>query len=75
MYADALVAIFRFLPLDISIPLFQTCVEPERSDAIKTCLVRATLTIYQDQRRFKWQRSFERVAEAVAPRLRDLLKV
>ncbi|KAF9238786.1 hypothetical protein BU15DRAFT_88233 [Melanogaster broomeanus] len=40
-YAEALVAVFRFLPEDESIQLFVMCLEPERSDAVKICAVKA----------------------------------
>jgi hypothetical protein len=39
-YAEALVAVFRFLPEDESIPLFIACLEPERSDAVKICAIK-----------------------------------
>ncbi|KAF9527976.1 hypothetical protein CPB83DRAFT_363170 [Crepidotus variabilis] len=75
LYAEALVAVFRFLPLEISIPLFQSCVEPERSDAVKTCVIRATITCFEDQERFKWQRPFDQATPALAQRCRDILKI
>lgn len=40
-YAEALVAVFRFLPEDESISLFVACLEPERADAIKICAIKA----------------------------------
>lgn len=48
LYAEALVAIYRFLPLDDALPLFVSCVEPERSEAVKICAVRALLTLVQE---------------------------
>lgn len=48
IYAEALVAIFRFLPEEDSIPLFSVCLEPERSEAVKTCAVRACITLAQE---------------------------
>ena len=41
-YAEALVAVFRFLPEDETIPLFIACLEPERADAVKICAIKAT---------------------------------
>jgi neurofibromin 1 len=48
LYADALCGVFRFLPEEDSVPLFMECMEPERSDAVKTCVVRASLTLSQE---------------------------
>ena len=48
LYADALCGVFRFSLEEDSIPLFLECVEPERSDAVKTCVVRASLTLSQE---------------------------
>lgn len=39
-YAEALVAVFRFLPKDESISLFVQCLEPERADAVKICAIK-----------------------------------
>lgn len=40
-YAEALVAVFRFLPDEESVPLFVACLEPERADAVKICAIKA----------------------------------
>lgn len=50
LYADALVAIFRFMPEEDSIPIFMECIEPERSEAVKACVIRATLTLINEVR-------------------------
>ena len=44
MYADALVAILRYHPMMALVSVLPTCLEPERSAAVKLCVVRA-LTI------------------------------
>jgi len=75
LYADALVAIFRFLPLEESQPLFQACIEPERSDPVKTVVVRACLTLVQDASRFSWQKPLDSLELTVSGRFRDVLKV
>lgn len=75
MYAESLVAVSRFLPLEDAAPLFQACMEPERSDAVKTCAIRASLTFVQDAARFSWHKSFDGLALTVAPRCRDILRV
>lgn len=75
LYADALVAIFRFLPVEDSTQLFQQCSEPERSEPVKTCAIRACVTLVQDAPRFRWQKPLIELADAVATRCRDILKV
>lgn len=75
LYADALVAIFRFLPLEDSGPLFKICLEPERSEPVKTCVIRACLTLVQDAPRFHWQKSLDQPAAWVATRSREILTV
>jgi neurofibromin 1 len=45
MYSGALVTVFRFLSEDESIPLFLACIEPERSEAVKVCAVKACSTL------------------------------
>jgi neurofibromin 1 len=44
-YAEALVTVFRFLSEEESIPLFLECLEPERSDAVKICAIKAATTL------------------------------
>ncbi len=48
MLADVMAALYRFLPEEESIPIFQRCVEPERSEAVKICAVKACLTLIVD---------------------------
>jgi len=48
MFAEALVSVFRFLPEEDALALFGACVEPERSESVKTCAVRACLTLIQE---------------------------
>ncbi|CAA7259350.1 unnamed protein product [Cyclocybe aegerita] len=74
LYSDALVAVFRFLPIEDSGPLFEACVEPERSEPVKTCVIRACLTIVQDKSRFLWQKTLDDLPASVAARCRDILK-
>ncbi|TFK43927.1 hypothetical protein BDQ12DRAFT_702865 [Crucibulum laeve] len=74
LFAEALVALYRFLPPEDSIPLFIVCVDPERSEAVKTCAVRACLTLIQEASRFAWQRSLEPIQVAISDRFREVLK-
>ena len=68
-------AVFRFLPLEDSGRLFQMCFEPERSETVKTCVVRACLTLVQDTARFPWQKPLDQPATWVATRSRQIIVV
>ena len=46
--ADILVTLFRYLADDEVIPFFKLSLEPERSDAVKICTVKACITIIED---------------------------
>ncbi|KAG6896188.1 hypothetical protein C0992_009811 [Termitomyces sp. T32_za158] len=70
LYAEALVALYRFLPEEDAISFFSTCVEPERSEAVKLCAVRACLTLVQEANRCKWQRPLDKLQEMMSHRLR-----
>ena len=52
MIGDALAAFYRFLPEEESIPIFLQCLEPERSEAVKICVVKACLALIVDVRLF-----------------------
>jgi hypothetical protein len=45
LYTHALVVVYLFLPEDESVPLFLACLEPERSCAVKICVVKACLIL------------------------------
>ncbi|KAF5334397.1 hypothetical protein D9611_013526 [Ephemerocybe angulata] len=74
LYADALCAIFQFLPEEDSLPLFAACIDPERSPAVKTCVVRAMLTLLSEVARFPGRKSLEKLQEVLGKRCRDVLK-
>lgn len=48
LYADALVAIYRFNHQIAIDSIFPACIAPERSDAVKTCVLKACLTLVTD---------------------------
>jgi hypothetical protein len=75
MYAEVLVAIFRYLDEPIGLSLFQKCLEPERSEAVKTVALRACLTLVKEVDRFPWQRSIARLQDLAGPRIRDIWNV
>ncbi|KAL1727572.1 hypothetical protein EV714DRAFT_253754 [Schizophyllum commune] len=72
--AEVLVATYRFLPEEDSIPLFLRCCEPERSEAFKACAARAFLTLVQESVRVPWQKPLDKLRIAVAPRFREIYK-
>ncbi len=47
LYADALVSLVHFLPLDEAIDIIESCLEAERSDAVKMCAVKAYVVLMQ----------------------------
>ncbi|KAF7302288.1 Ras-GAP domain-containing protein [Mycena indigotica] len=72
LYGQALAAIFRFLPEQDSLLLFEECLMPERSDAVKLCVVRACLTLIQEAPRLPWQRSLDKLVATISPRLQAI---
>ena len=61
--------------MEDSVPLFKICLEPERSEPVKTCVVRACLTLVQDVTRFHWQKPLDQLATWVAKRNREIIIV
>lgn len=49
LVGDALVTVFRYLPHE-ALPIFITCLEPERSEAVKISAVRACTTLISEVR-------------------------
>ncbi|KAJ7724736.1 hypothetical protein DFH07DRAFT_1066990 [Mycena maculata] len=74
LYAQALAMIYRFLPEEDSLTLFEECLLPDRSDAAKLCAVRACLTLVQEAPRLPWQRSLAGLIKIVGPRVLALFK-
>ncbi|KAM6496242.1 hypothetical protein JOM56_008948 [Amanita muscaria] len=72
-YAEAFVALYRFLPPEDSVPLFMDCLRPEKSDAIKTAPVRAFLTLVQEAAHIPWQRPLDQLEESICNRLHALI--
>ncbi|KAH6914612.1 hypothetical protein BKA70DRAFT_1180120 [Coprinopsis sp. MPI-PUGE-AT-0042] len=73
LFAEALVTVFRFLPENEVVNIFRGCMEPERSDAVKTCVVRACLTLCQDAPRLPMQPSLVNLQVPIGARFRDVL--
>ncbi|TDL29911.1 hypothetical protein BD410DRAFT_780416, partial [Rickenella mellea] len=74
LFADAMVAMFRFLPEDESMHMFTACLEPERSDAVKMCAVKACVILAQEAPRFPWQPTMKTILRRIAPRLRNIYR-
>ncbi|KAI0265102.1 hypothetical protein BC834DRAFT_880157 [Gloeopeniophorella convolvens] len=74
VFADALVALYRFSPLEDVLPLFKTCLEAERSDAVKLVAVKASVTLSVEARAISWQPSIGPLFEALAGRFRTIFK-
>ncbi|KAF5371189.1 hypothetical protein D9758_004214 [Tetrapyrgos nigripes] len=72
LYAEAFVSVFRFSPEEDAFNIFKLAVEPDRSEAVKMCVVRACLTLSQEAPRFPWQRPLTKLEALVAPRLRAI---
>ncbi|KAI0737738.1 hypothetical protein C8Q80DRAFT_1276173 [Daedaleopsis nitida] len=72
MLADVMAALYRFLPEEESITIFQQCVEPERSEAVKICAVKACLTLIVDGWKLPWQRSMEPLKDKLKDRLNTI---
>ncbi|KAJ7167823.1 hypothetical protein C8R46DRAFT_1350755 [Mycena filopes] len=75
LYAQALVVIFRFLPEEDALPLFEECLLPERSEAVKMCVTRACLTLVQEAPLLSWQKSLDKLITIVGPRMLVLFKI
>ncbi|KAI9574812.1 hypothetical protein HD554DRAFT_2201766 [Boletus coccyginus] len=71
-YAEALVAVFRFLPEDEGVPLFVACLEPERADAVKICAIKAASILATEAARLPWQPSMEKLRRIIALRSRRI---
>lgn len=50
LIGDALVTIYRFLSVDEAIAIFVDAVRPERSDAVKICVIKAIITLISEVR-------------------------
>ncbi|KAI0040644.1 hypothetical protein FA95DRAFT_1647858 [Auriscalpium vulgare] len=74
MFADALVALYRFSPREEIMPLFRTCLEPERSDAVKLVAIKACVTLSVEARSISWQPSIYPLFEQLAGRFRNIFK-
>ncbi|KAI0291754.1 hypothetical protein BC826DRAFT_969907 [Russula brevipes] len=74
IFADALVALYRFSPLDDVLPLFKACLEAERSDAVKLVAIKASVTLSVEARAISWQPPILPLFEHLAGRFRTIFK-
>ncbi|KAH9939229.1 uncharacterized protein BXZ73DRAFT_88953 [Epithele typhae] len=75
LFADVLAALYRFLPEQESLPIFQQCIEPERSEASKICVVKAVLNLIVDGWKMPWQRNIQPLRDIVQDRLMTIFYV
>lgn len=54
LIGDALVTVYRFLPTEEAIRLFVDAMRPERSDAVKICVIKAIITLISEVRVRRW---------------------
>ncbi|THH31919.1 hypothetical protein EUX98_g2275 [Antrodiella citrinella] len=69
LIGDALVTLFRFLPSGEALPVFLKCMEPEQSDAVKICAVKACITLLTEANRLPWQQSLDELKAVIAGRI------
>jgi hypothetical protein len=62
LYAQAMVVAYRFLPEEETVPLFITCLEPDRSDAVKVAAVKACLVLTLEVSWFRSDRQWTMVS-------------
>ncbi|TCD61394.1 Ras GTPase activating protein ira2 [Steccherinum ochraceum] len=73
LIGDALVTIFRFLPTSEAVPVFVKCMEPEMSDAVKICAVKACITLLTEASRLPWQHPLDEIKAVLATRVHAVL--
>jgi hypothetical protein len=74
LYADALVAVYRHSP-QRSQRIIRTWLEPQRSEAVKLCVVRAAMTLVVETAVFPWQPSLTPMLQVSTKRLNLILRV
>ncbi|KAI1796034.1 hypothetical protein LXA43DRAFT_649826 [Ganoderma leucocontextum] len=72
LLSDTMAALYRFLPEEESLQIFEQCVEPERSEAVKLCVVKASLTLIVDSWKLPWQRPLQALKDCVMTRLNTI---
>ncbi|KAH9927288.1 uncharacterized protein B0H18DRAFT_1161603 [Fomitopsis serialis] len=71
--ADILVTIFRYLSEEEVTPIFQLCLEPERSDAVKISAIKACITLIDEASKCPWQPPLDSLRDAVSERFALIL--
>ncbi|KIO22012.1 hypothetical protein M407DRAFT_28426 [Tulasnella calospora MUT 4182] len=74
LYADALVAIYRFSHATAVDMVFPSCIAPERSDAVKTCVMKACLTIVTEGGKIGGQPPISSLFSVIATRSRQIIR-
>ncbi|CAL1700085.1 unnamed protein product [Somion occarium] len=74
LMGDALVTIYRFLPPADILPIFHRCLEPTRSDAVKTAVVKACITLVTEANALPWTLSPEELRVAICERVTSIYR-
>ncbi|KAH9948737.1 hypothetical protein B0H21DRAFT_787622 [Amylocystis lapponica] len=69
MIADILVTLYRFKSAEVSVPLFALCLEPERSNAVKICALKAIMTLMVESLQIPWHPSLDALQAVVTDRI------
>ncbi|KAF8524568.1 hypothetical protein BU17DRAFT_84597 [Hysterangium stoloniferum] len=74
LYADALVVILRYHPVIALNNVLPLCLEPDRSAAVKLCVVRALIIFISEAPKFRYQAPLDKTIHIyVAPKLREAM--
>ncbi|KAG9027475.1 Ras GTPase activating protein ira2 [Tulasnella sp. JGI-2019a] len=74
LYADALVAIYRFSHAVAIDTVFPACMAPERSDAVKTCVLKACLMAVTEASKIRSQPHISALFPVIAHRTRAIMR-
>ncbi|KAI0080777.1 hypothetical protein K474DRAFT_1717515 [Panus rudis PR-1116 ss-1] len=74
LMGDALVTIYRFLDQEKTIELFERCLEPQQSDAVKICVIKALITLISEVKLIPWQTPLEDLRMTVAERVASIYR-
>jgi hypothetical protein len=75
IYSDAFVMLWRFLPEHESLPVFHTCLQAERSDAVKLCVVAGMQTLAREAQVYPGTRPPFNLWKEMSDRIRIVFQV
>ncbi|KAG9015978.1 Ras GTPase activating protein ira2 [Tulasnella sp. 427] len=74
LYADSLVAIYRFSHSSAIETIYPISISPERSDAVKTCVMKACLTLVTEAGKVGGQPPISSLHPIIGPRSRQIIR-